>query len=93
VTGYVCAPIVATAEAIVIVSAVSLLPMVQFTTWTPSEHVVLPLSSGWCAHAGVARPNTVAPAKPATSATRPVRLRAIVMTRLTTSPKPYTAND
>jgi hypothetical protein len=37
---------VATAEAMVITSLVSLLPIVQFTMWTPSEHTVLPLSTG-----------------------------------------------
>jgi len=88
VTGYDCALIVATAVSMVIASVVSLLPIDQLTTCTPSEHVVEPASTGWCAHAGVANPNTVATATPATSAARPDRLRAILRTRLTASPKP-----
>jgi len=93
VTGYVCAPIVATAESIVMISLVSLLPIVQFTMCTPSEHTVLPLRTGWCAYAGAASANRVAPASPATSATRPVRLRAMAKIRLTTSPKHYPATN
>jgi len=89
VTGYDCALIVATAVSMAIASVVSLLPIDQCTTWTPSEHVVEPWSTGWCAHAGVANPNTVATATPATSAARPDRLRTILSTRLTASPKPY----
>jgi len=87
VTAKVWAPSTAVAESMCITKPASLFPIVHEITCSPSEHTVVPESTGWWAHAGsaVATTNiaTIATDAAATTALRRPRLvplRASILT-------------
>jgi hypothetical protein len=84
VTAYDWTPIAAVAFTIVICWFDSLFEIDQVTVCEPSEQLVWPDASEWCAKAGAESPTRAATITPATRPTRPARPRAIPRTRCTT---------
>jgi hypothetical protein len=87
VTANVCPPSTAVAVSMCMTHPDSLFPIVHEITCSPSEHTVVPESTGWCAHAGSAVPTTniammATPAAPTTARRRfrRVPLRASILT-------------